>query len=129
MKLQTTKKLFLAAGVYDLVLGLVFGLWFKCVYAYCGITLPNHDALIQLPAALIAIFGVGFLMVSRDPVRNRGIITLGILLKVAYVGIVGGHWLLASMPTIFVPWVVIDFVFLLLFVAAWKSTPANQVTE
>lgn len=124
MRIENVKRLFLAASVYDLALGLAFGFCFKCIYGFCGIELPNHDAFIQFPAALVAVFGIGFLLVSRDPARHRGIIVLGMLLKAAYVGIVGGHWLFGSMPVIFVPWIFIDFVFLLLFAWAWKATAA-----
>jgi len=121
MTLNSIKRVYFVSGVYDLALGVVFGMLFKPIYLRLGITLPNHDAFIQFPAALVAIFGIGFLMVSRDPPSHVGIMKMGVMLKLAYVLIVGGHWLLGSMPMLYVPFVFIDALFLLLFIRSVAS--------
>ncbi|MEO5617409.1 MAG: hypothetical protein ABIS67_06530 [Candidatus Eisenbacteria bacterium] len=120
------RPLFLAAAIYDLVLGLVFGLGFKAIYTRFGIALPNHDAYVQLPAAMIAIFGLGFWMVSRDPVRNRNLIVLGVLLKLAFSGVVLGHRFFAGIPDLWVPFAVADAIFMFAFLAALRAVPATR---
>ena len=70
------RPLFVVAAAYDLILGVVFGIAFKPIMTSFGIALPNHDAYVQLPAAMIAVFGIGFGFVAADPPRNRDIIKL-----------------------------------------------------
>ena len=118
------RPLFLVAAVYDLVLGLGFGLGFKTLYTRFGIPLPNHDAYVQLPAALIVIFGIAFWMVWRDPVRNRNLIVLGVLLKLAFSGVVLAHRVFASIPDMWVPFAVADALFMVAFLAALRVVPA-----
>jgi len=119
------RPLFLVAGLYDLGLGLAFALGFRMVYERFGIALPNHDAYVQLPAALIAIFGLGFLMVWRDPVRNRNLIVLGVLLKLAFSGVVLFHRVTGGIPDLWVPFAVADAAFMLAFLAALRAVPAG----
>lgn len=121
MKIEQIKKLFLIAALYDFVLGLLFLVAWKRMYGYFGVTLPNHDGYVQLGAALVAIFGVGFWFVAQNPERNRDIIKMGILLKVAYATVVLGHYFFGSIPGIWVSFAWFDLVFLGFFVAALRS--------
>ena len=118
MSLKTVKWLFGVAAGYDIILGAIFGFCFRPIYSHFGTALPNHAGYLQLAAAYILIFGIGFWFVSRRPQAHRGIITLGILMKAAFVVIVFGHLLLDTIPSFYVPFAVIDFVFLVLFFPA-----------
>jgi hypothetical protein len=118
MRASWIRPLFLFAALYDLVLGVGFFFAFKPIYERFAIPLPNHDAYVQLPAALIAIFGVGFWFVSRAPDRNRDIITLGVLMKLAFSGIVLSYALRDAIPPMWVPLAWIDVAFMLAFIAA-----------
>lgn len=120
------RPLFLTAAIYDLVLGVVFGLGFRPIYSRFGIELPNHDAYVQLPAALIAVFGVGFWFVARDPVRHRGIVTLGVLLKLSFAGIVLAHRFTDGIPDLWVPFAVCDLLFAVAFLAALPAIPERR---
>ncbi len=120
------RPLFVVAALYDLVLGLVFALGFRPIYARFGIALPNHDAYVQLPGLLIATFGIGFWFVSRDPVRQRAIIVLGVLLKLAFSGVVFYHRVFGSIPDMWVPFAVFDALFMVAFLAALRALPAEQ---
>ena len=119
------KPLFLIAALYDFVLGVVFLLWFKSIYTYFGVTLPNHDGYIQFAAGVVMAFGVGFWFVAQAPERNRDIIKMGVLLKLAYSGTVLGHYFLGSIPGVWVPFAWLDLVFLVLFIAALRTIPAR----
>jgi hypothetical protein len=118
MSLKAVKTLFLVAALYDLILGIVFGLFFKPIYSGFGVELPNHAGYIQLAAAYIFIFGIGFLWVSRNPQANASLISLGILMKLAFVIVTFGHLLFATIPVFYVPFAVLDLVFLALFIMA-----------
>ncbi len=115
MTIKGLKTLFLIAALYDIILGLVFGLLFKTVYTAFGVELPNHAGYIQLAAAYIFTFGVGFYLVYKDPVKNQAIIVLGVLMKLLFVVVVFGHLLIDSVPAFYIPFAIIDILFLLLF--------------
>lgn len=112
------RPLFVVAAVYDLLLGAAYFVAYKVLYGQFGVTLPNHPGYVHLPAALIFIFGVGFWFVARDPLRNRDIIKLGALMKLAFSGVVFGHLIFGSIPSMYIPFAVIDLLFLVAFVAA-----------
>jgi len=85
------------------------------------IALPNHNAYVQLPAALTVIFGIGFAMVARDPERNRDIIRLGILMKLAFSLIVLSYAIRDAIPFMWVPLAWIDLGFAIAFIAADRA--------
>lgn len=117
------RPLFVVAALYDIVLGAAFAFAFRPIYGRFGIALPNHDAYVQLPGLLIAIFGIGFWIVSRDPARQRAIIGLGVLLKLAFTGVVLYHRLFGSIPGMWVPFAVVDLLFAIAFLAALRALP------
>jgi hypothetical protein len=129
MSIKGIKTVFLIAALYDIILGIVFGLFFKLVYNSFGTELPNHAGYIQLAAAYIFTFGIGFYLVYKDPVRNQAIITLGVLMKLLFVVIVLGHLLIDAVPAFYIPFALLDIVFLLLFLytqTALKKLAASR---
>jgi hypothetical protein len=121
MKREWIRPLFVVAAAYDLVLGVLFLFAYPAIYGRFGIALPNHPGYVQFAAAVVAIFGVGFWYVSRAPERNRDIIKLGVLLKLAYSSVVLGWWLRGQIPAMWVPFAWIDLVFLVAFVATLRA--------
>jgi hypothetical protein len=115
------RPLFVVAALYDFVLGVVFLFAFQSVYLRFNVTLPNHPAYVQFAATLVAIFGVGFWFVSRAPERNRDIIKLGILLKLAYSATVLVYWAQGRIPMMWVPFAWIDLAFMATFIAALRA--------
>jgi len=111
------RPMFVFAGLYDLVLGVVLGLGFKPIMSRFGIALPNHDAYVQLPAALVTIFGIGFWLVARAPRERRDFIPLGILMKLSYAGIVLGHAAAGNMPALWTWFAWSDLAFAVAFFA------------
>ena len=121
MSLRTVKAVFLVACLYDVILGVAFCLFFKSIYNMFEIPLPNHDGYVQLSALHILVFGIGFFFVYRDPVRNSPLILLGILMKLAFIAVALGHWILDTIPVIYIPFAVVDVPFLVLFVMAQSA--------
>ena len=120
MNAKTIKTFFIFAAFYDFILGVIFLIWFKQIYNYFNIALPNHDGYVQFAAALVTIFGIGFWFVAQDPQRNRDIIKMGILLKLSYSGIAFYHAALGNLPGIWLPFAWFDAIFLVLFIYALK---------
>ncbi len=111
--------LFALAALYDGVLGLVFLVAPQWPFELFHVTPPNHAGYVQFPAALLLIFALLFVRIARAPAANRGLIGYGVLVKVAYCAVAGGHWLTAGIPGMFQPLVVVDLVMAALFVWAW----------
>lgn len=119
--------LFIVGAVYDGVLGLVFLCASGVVFRWYNVTPPNHPGYVQFPAALLLIFALMFVVIALNPRDNRNLIPYGMLLKVAYCGVVAFHWLAADIPDMWKPFCVFDFVFLVLFALAWKRLKMSHV--
>lgn len=115
------RALFLAAALYDGLLGAAFLLASGALFAHYGVTPPNHAGYIHFPAALLLVFAVMFLAIALQPIRNRNLIPYGILLKVSYCGVVIFHWRATGLPDMWKPFCVADLCFLLLFAWAWRA--------
>jgi hypothetical protein len=92
------------------------------IYQIAGVTPPNHIGYVQFPALLLIIFGVVFLRVPADPVRNRELMLYGVALKTSHAGVVFGHDLVSGIPKLGIPWAWADLAFLILFLLAWART-------
>lgn len=120
------RPLFLVSGVYDLALGAAFMLAYRPIFEALKIELPNHAAYMHFPAGVVLALGVGFLLVARAPARNRDLILVGVLFKLAFAGTVLWHLLLGSIPTLWVPLGALDVLFAVVFVAAWRAIGAGS---
>jgi hypothetical protein len=121
MKARTVSTLFLVAALYDGLLGLAFLVATDRIFQLAQVTLPNHVGYVQFPAALLVIFAIMFATVAWRPRENRNLIPYGVLLKLSYCGVAGYHWLMSGIPAMWKPFVVIDLVFLVLFLVAYGS--------
>lgn len=115
------RTLFILAGLYDGVLGLVFLLFAPAVYEFFNVTPPNHFGYVHFPALLLIVFALMFFTIAADPKRNRHLMPYGILLKVSYCATVGWHWVDAGVPTMWKPFFVFDLLFLVAFVWAFRK--------
>lgn len=113
--------LFLIAAVYDGLFGAAFLFWSDALYTWFGVTPPNHPGYVQFPAALLLIFASLFFSISRDPIRNRNLIPYGILLKVAYCGVISFHWVTGDIPDMWKLFCIADLGFLVAFIWAWVA--------
>lgn len=121
--MQTTwiKFLFVLAGLYDGLLGVVFLVYGTKVFEWFGIEPPNHMGYIQFPALLLIVFALMFFQIASNPAKYRHLIPYGMGLKVAYCGTVFWHQLTHGIPRMWLPWAWADLVFLVLFAVAWTS--------
>ena len=115
------KPLFVVSGLYDGILGILFLAIPYQLFSITNIAPPNHIGYIQFPALLLIIFGIMFLNISKDPVANRNLILYGILLKIAYCGVVFYNWIQINIPMMWVIFGFFDLIFLGLFIIARKA--------
>ncbi|HLA86195.1 MAG TPA: hypothetical protein VJL29_15515 [Thermoguttaceae bacterium] len=127
MKTRTViSAVFGASTIYDGVLGLAFLFAAPPLFEWCGVTPPNHFGYVQFPSALLVIFALMFAAIARDPMANRNLMPYGILLKLAYSGIVFYYWFTIGIPTMWKPFAFCDLVFMALFAWAYVSTTVKD---
>lgn len=88
------KRFFLAAGLFNLFGGVMGFFTLEKTFVDAGMPPPLYPYALQLLFVAVIIFGIGFLMVWRDPLRHRGIVWLGLMAKVA--GFLFSLWALWS---------------------------------
>jgi hypothetical protein len=120
------RRLFLVAGLYDLILGATFFFFYPRIYNYFGITLPNHPEYVQAPALFIVILGIMFFYIYRNMTKNVDMVKIGILSKAAYSGLAFYHYHFTSLPVIFVIFAWFDLAFLVLFVLYLRQSKASK---
>lgn len=75
------KAVFAIAALFNLTVGLPLLLAPAAFYASLGQPPPPDILSSQTAGLLIAVFGIGYAMVARDPVANRPILWLGVIGK------------------------------------------------
>jgi len=88
-------------GVYDILLGLSFILFYKSIYATLEIELPNHPGYIFVPALFIVCGGVGELLIANNPLRNVDLVVVRLLMKLSFLATVLYCYFTLGIPTIF----------------------------
>ena len=120
------RTLFFIAALYDGILGLIFLLAGPTVFSISGIEAPNHWGYVQFPALLLLVFALMFFQIARDPIGYRTLIPYGIGLKAAYCLVVFGHYTLATIPSLWIPWALLDFIFLIAFWRAYRMSSRQK---
>ena len=78
---------FLLAAVYDGLLGAGFLFFAGPIYAALGAPPPADPVYLRLIAAFVAVQGLGYAFVWRDPARNAAVVAIGAVYKAAYVAV------------------------------------------
>ena len=128
-KLGFYRKFFLFAAIYDALLGLSFFLFYERVYGWFAITPPNHPGYVQLPAIFIAIMGLADYYVYLDIVRNRDIVKIRILMKLAFSLLCFYHYFFGSLPTLWVSIAVFNFVFVVPYLLFLRASATGATSK
>lgn len=95
------KWFFLLIGIYDVLLGGIFVLFYRNIYAYLNITLPNHPGYIFVPALFLVSAGIGEFLIARNLLRNVDLSIVRLLMKLSFAGAVIYCYFKYGVPTIF----------------------------
>ena len=93
---------FLVIGVYDLLLGGSFTLFYKNIYLSLKMELPNHPGYIFVPALFIMAGGVGEFLIAGNLVRNIDLAIVRLLMKLSFALAVLYSYFKFGVPTVFV---------------------------
>jgi Na+-driven multidrug efflux pump len=110
------RSLFWVAAAYDIALGVTFLFFSHQVFDWLDIepAHPKHTSYISLIAVFLFVIGVAYALIARgDFYRNKDLITVGILYKLAYFSVALWYLLDGVYPHIIFFWVfgVADLVF------------------
>lgn len=95
------KCFFLLIGIYDVLLGGIFALFYRNIYSYLNITLPNHPGYIFVPAFFLVSAGIGEFLIARNLLRNVDLSVVRLLMKLSFAGAVIYCYFKYGVPTIF----------------------------
>src|SRR3989338_7478465 len=102
MKAKNCFKLFfLAIGTYDVLLGGAFVFFYRNIYTYLNITLPNHPGYIYIPALFLVSAGIGEFLIARNLLRNVDLAIVRLLMKLSFAGVVFYCYFTLGIPTVY----------------------------
>jgi hypothetical protein len=110
------KKLFLIAAIYDLLLGLIFFLFYNQIYSIFNIQSTDYPMYLQLSAAFVIAMGVGYYFVYKNLYRNVDLVKLGIVYKIVYSGLTIYFFIFGPAHYLFLIFAIIDIIFIAYFV-------------
>jgi uncharacterized membrane protein len=112
------KKFFFVAALYNLVLGLIFLIFFSQLMDLFGMPQPPRELVgfHQMGIILAMVFGVGYFMVGRDLRAHDGIVILGAIAKIAVFLLFFYHAVFSGLHFLIFLVGVGDLVFALLFI-------------
>jgi hypothetical protein len=101
LRLKYYKVLFLIASIYDILLGIVFTFFYKFAFELLGIseTLPKFGGYLSLIGAFLFVIGVAYYLIYRgDFKKNRDLIMVGALYKLAYCATAFFYFAIGEIP-------------------------------
>jgi formate/nitrite transporter FocA (FNT family) len=113
--------LFLVAAIYDGVLGIVFTFFYGPAFELLEVT-PPEGGYIPLLGSFLFVIGVAYYLIWRgDLFRNRDMIFVGTLYKLAYAAIALIYWAIGDVPHVAFAAVfgLADMVFFILMLECW----------
>jgi hypothetical protein len=69
------------AGGYNILAGLSMMVFYHEGFKSLGLAKPEFNLPIQLVGMMVALFGIGYLIVDRNPTANRNVLLLGLFSK------------------------------------------------
>jgi hypothetical protein len=130
------RALFLFTSIYDVSLGIVFMLFYKAAFQVLGVSesLPRFGGYVSLIGAFLFVIGVAYFLIFRgDLAKNRDLILVGALYKLAYCAVAFVYFAIGEVPHLAFVFVfgVADFVMLALIAEcyiyiAWSGRSAKS---
>ncbi len=117
------RRLFATAAIYDLALGVVFLFFGRWAFDVLDIEEKYPEGgFLQLIGAFVLVLGIGYYLIWRSDLwRNRDLVAVGALYKLAYTAV--GVWIAVfdEVPHMLFLWAfgVADAVFLVLMAECW----------
>ena len=113
------KYLFLVAALYNILNSVIFigiSIFGVGLFPLFGVAVPPSMIWLQLSLFLILIFGIGYIFVSRDLDKNRGLVITGALAKLTFFIIALSYFILGDVNILIILLGGIDMIMVILFI-------------
>jgi small multidrug resistance pump len=81
-KLETYRRWFLAAAVYNVAWGVLVILAPNALFQVLGMPVPNYPSLFQAIGMMVMVYALGYWLIWKDPVRFGPFVWIGLLGKI-----------------------------------------------
>ena len=114
------KWLFIVSAIFNWIMAISFTLlsifFYSTIFTLFGSVAPTTLFFLHSLLGLIAVYGIGYFIVGLDFTKNRGIVYLGILSKLAFFTYCLIYYLLGDLTIVIVILGSFDFFFACLFI-------------
>lgn len=117
-KMKQVRVLYCGAGLYDIVIGLLFVLVAPRLYVMLGVT-PPELFYVHSAGALLVLFGVMCWQIAMNPVRWRFLILYAMGVKAVYCISIFVHFSLGTLPWVWLVPGIVDLILLVGFAWSW----------
>ncbi|TXT59628.1 MAG: conserved membrane protein of unknown function [Promethearchaeota archaeon] len=128
-KSEYYKWLFIIGAIFNWIMASSFTLisifFYSTIFSLFGSFAPPTLFFLHSLLGLIAVYGIGYFIVGLDIEKNRGVVYLGVLSKLAFFTYCLIYYLLGDLTIIIVILGSLDFFFALLFIEFLLSTKEN----
>lgn len=109
------KALFFLGAIYDWAIGFAFLFFYVPIFSYFDVDYSCHPAFISLSAAFVFVLGFGYYMIYKNMKRNRDLVIMGTMYKIAYAGVIAYYLAIGLTPRpVFTIFGICDFSFAIL---------------
>ena len=113
------KILFIVSALYNIINAVTFilvSIVATDLFPLFGVEIPPSMIWLQLSLILIALLGVGYIMVSRDISKNHGLVLIGSLAKLSFFLLTLIYFFLGDVSILIVLLGGIDLIMVFLFI-------------
>lgn len=116
MKRKTYYKyLFLFSAIYNWMLALVFLFTYPILFPLSDMDLPTQHVWFQMFFVFVFVVGIGYFLVSRDVMKNQGVVIIGMISKIcAFIGFLI-YFIVGVIPPMGVLLGIVDLIFACFF--------------
>lgn len=120
--------MFLGGAVWNLLGGVLVVILTRWIFDIADLQPPSPSAYYYSWIALFMTFGIGYLMVARDPASQKSLVLLGIIGKLAFAFVFIYSYIVhvAQIPGLFLIPVIGDLVFVVLFAMFLVSSRTKE---
>ena len=110
------ERIFLFAGIYNIGAAITFIFGHKWLFPLINISDLHFPSFMFLAFAFVFVFGIGYLIVSKDLSKNHDIVKLGIISKVLAFFVILHGCIMNNLPSVLYGAAFVDLMWAFVFI-------------
>lgn len=115
MKEKYYRIMFLVAGIWAIAVSFPYVFIYEKAFPMAGMKVPGDPVWFVFSSLCVTVFGIGYIIVSRDIAKNRGIVVMGVIGKIMVFCVFLFYTLKGSLSPLFMVNAATDLAFAALF--------------